>query len=80
MLLKVLLFDLGGVVVKFGGFEALRELLPGSPDLRAIRQRWITSDSVRRSEAGQISDREFGESFVKEWGLGMAPGNLRLFT
>ena len=42
----ILLFDLGGVLIHFAGFEELSRLLPGEEDMSAIRKRWIDSETV----------------------------------
>lgn len=69
--IEVLLFDLGGVLVRFSGFEDLARLLPETPRPSAIRRRWIESEAVRRFESGRLSPTEFGKQFVEEWDLEM---------
>jgi len=41
---ELLLFDLGGVLIDFAGFDELGRLLPGVTDRAEVRQRWIESD------------------------------------
>ena len=50
---EILLFDLGGVLVDFAGFEGLSRLHPQLSDPAAIRDRWIASEAVRSFELGQ---------------------------
>ena len=61
---EVLLFDLGGVLVDFAGFEEMGRLLPGAPDVASIRHRWIRSEAVHLFESGTISSSEFGRRLV----------------
>jgi putative hydrolase of the HAD superfamily len=69
----VLLFDLGGVLIDFAGFEELRRLLPDAPDLSTIRRRWIGSESVHLFESGAISAQKFALEFIQEWRLKLLP-------
>lgn len=67
---KVLLFDLGGVLLENRTFDVLGEWLPKLGEAE-IRARWLASDAVRAFERGRIDPREFGERFVAEWGLNL---------
>ena len=79
--LQILLFDLGGVLVDFVGFEKLSRLLDESAGESAIREKWIESDAVRRFEAGQISPAAFAQRFLTEWQLSVSPDEfLHLFS
>ena len=78
---EVLLFDLGGVLIDFAGFEELGRLLPDAPDVETIRRRWISSEPVHLFESGAISPRDFGLRFVAEWNLDHSPEDfLREFS
>jgi putative hydrolase of the HAD superfamily len=70
---QVLLFDLGGVLVDFAGFEELGSLLPNAPDRSMVRQRWIESEAVRLFERGDISAEQFASRFLEEWRLDLSP-------
>jgi len=90
----VLLFDLGGVLIDFAGFEEMRHLLPEGLDRSGIRDRWIHSESVQLFERGDIKPEEFArrligefhlelsaEEFLQEfvsWARGPYPGALAL--
>jgi putative hydrolase of the HAD superfamily len=90
----VLLFDLGGVLIDFAGFEELSRLLPDTPGKSEIRSRWINSEAVQRFERGHIAPDEFAqriiveyelrlsaEDFIKrfvEWARGPYPGAIEL--
>jgi len=71
--IDVLLFDLGGVLIHFSGFEEMRRLLPGKLDVSVIRQRWISSETVHIFERGDIGADEFARRITTEWGLGLQP-------
>jgi len=68
---RVVLFDLGGVLVEFDGTRPLVEMTAGRLDLEDARKFWIQSPAVRRFETGRFSPSEFAEEAVKELGLSM---------
>jgi len=69
----VLLFDLGGVLIDFAGFEELSRLLPGGVNRGEVRARWISSPSVQRFERAEITPREFARGVVRELQLDLGP-------
>jgi putative hydrolase of the HAD superfamily len=69
----VLLFDLGGVLIDFAGFEELGPLLPGGVDRDEVRWRWISSPSVQRFERAEITPQEFARNVVRELQLDLSP-------
>ncbi len=77
---EVLLFDLGGVLVDFAGFDRLNALLAEPLSASGIRSRWLASEPVREFELGNISPAEFSERVVAEWELPVSPEEfLRAF-
>jgi len=72
----VLLFDLGGVLVDFAGFDEIARLLPGDADRAAVRRRWIASPFVRRFERAEISPGVFARGVLDELGLEMSPDDF----
>ncbi len=74
--LDVLLFDLGGVLIDFAGFDELSRLLPGSPDRAEVRARWIESESVQRFERGEITPLEFARGVIGELELAFSPDDF----
>ena len=78
---EVLLFDLGGVLVDFAGFEELHLLLREKPTSAAIREKWIRSAAIREFESGEITAASFARRFVVEWHLSLSPEEiLRRFS
>jgi HAD superfamily hydrolase (TIGR01509 family) len=65
----VLLFDLGGVLIDFAGFEEMRRLLPQVSDRSEIRDRWIRSKPVQLFERGEVAPEEFACRVVEEFHL-----------
>ncbi len=67
----VVLFDLGGVLVDFGGVEPMKEL-SGITDDDEIWHRWLTCRWVREFERGGCSAEEFAAGVVTDWDLPIA--------
>jgi putative hydrolase of the HAD superfamily len=72
----LLLFDLGGVLIDFAGFDELGLLLPGTPDCAQVRARWIESESVQRFERGCITPLEFARGVIGELDLAFSPDDF----
>lgn len=70
---RVVLFDLGGVLVENSGEQGLSALLPYQLGREEIWARWLASDAVRRFERGQISPDVFAARFIDEWRLEIGP-------
>ena len=69
---KVLLFDLGGVLVDGAGLRELGPMLAKPMAPEDLRRKWVTSPAVALFETGRCSDREFAAAFSEEWGLAVA--------
>lgn len=68
---RILLFDLGGVLVESTGRRALKKLLPHLIDDQ-IMDRWLRSPAVVRFESGGIDPQAFAREFAGEWELEVA--------
>jgi putative hydrolase of the HAD superfamily len=66
--IDVVLFDLGGVLIDFGGLEAMRELAGVDSDDEVWR-RWLACRWVRAFERGHCSPEEFAAGVVADWDL-----------
>ena len=66
--IDVVLFDLGGVLVDFGGVEAMKEL-SGITDDDELWHRWLTCRWVREFESGGCSPEDFAAGVVADWDL-----------
>ena len=68
---KVLLFDLGGVIVRWVGLDALGEMTGLSRE--AVSNRFAGLDIFRDYETGRCDDDSFAQAFVAEFNLEMTP-------
>jgi putative hydrolase of the HAD superfamily len=68
--IEVVLFDLGGVLVDFGGVQAM-QTLSGIDDTDELWHRWLTCRWVRAFERGGCSPHEFAQGVVDDWALSM---------
>ena len=66
---RLLLFDLGGVLVDYDPIGPLTELLPHRDDHRDIVRRWGSRRELRRLETGQCPPTEFATAVIAEFGL-----------
>ncbi len=73
MTTKLVLFDMGGVLVELG---PLAELLGVDEDSADFWPRWLTSETVRAFEQGRCSVDEFGEGLVTEFALPISAEQL----
>jgi HAD superfamily hydrolase (TIGR01509 family) len=70
--IEVVLFDLGGVLVDFGGVAPMRELAGIDSD-DELWSRWLTCRWVRSFERGECSADDFATGVVGDWGLPVEP-------
>lgn len=70
---RVLLFDLGGVLIDNPGFARLNELLPQPLPWLELKERWLRAEAGRRFESGRITPDDFAREAVAEFGIVMAP-------
>ena len=76
IVIDVLLFDLGGVLVDFAGFDELGPLMSGAVDREQVRARWIASHSVQRFERAEIAPRRFAAGVIEELRLELSPDDF----
>ena len=69
----VLLFDLGGVLIDFAGFEEMSRLLQHSLSRSEIRSRWIDSEAVQRFERGDLATEDFARRITEDFDLPLSP-------
>jgi glucose-1-phosphatase len=70
---EVLLFDLGGVLVEFSGVRDIAPLLRVAASEPEIRARWSTCPHTEAFGRGALSREQFGERFVRDWGINLPP-------
>ena|SRR5581483_6458113 len=65
-------FDLGGVLVDFGGVAPMREL-SGIDSDDELWRRWLSCEHVRRFERGLCEPDEFAADLIDDWQLPISP-------
>jgi glucose-1-phosphatase len=73
---KVILFDLGGVLIENNGRAGLTAMLPAPMEAAEIWLRWLESPSVRSFERGLMPVEEFASTFMKEWEIALDPARF----
>lgn len=71
-LIQAVLFDLGGVLVDFGGVESMRQL-SGIDSEEELWGRWLACRWVRDFERGGCTAEAFAAGVVADWGLRLSP-------
>lgn len=78
--IQVVLFDLGGVLIRLRGVKVLLSHLEGRVDEAGLMRRWLFSPAVRAFESGNCSLATFCHAIVAELDLPMdATGFLDIF-
>jgi HAD superfamily hydrolase (TIGR01509 family) len=71
--IRVLLFDVGGVLVELGGINTLLGWLDHRIAVDEVWRRWLESVAVRQFETGRIEAPEFAAGVIAEFGLAVEP-------
>jgi len=66
---RVLLFDLGGVIVDFRGGEGLHALVGDRHSLEFCADRWWRLPELDLLERGALAPDLFADAFIREWRL-----------
>ena len=72
---RLVVFDVGGVLVELTGMSDLVEWTGLNPD--EVRDRWVHLDVVKSFESGAISYEEFGPKVIAELGLPLTVDTFR---
>ena len=75
-MIRCVLFDLGGVLVRFRGVERVAEWLGDAEAGEEHWRLWLRSPSVRAFELGRLSPEEFAAGFLEEFPLDVEPQEL----
>lgn len=70
---RVVLFDVGGVLVKLSGIEIMLEWLGHTMTPEDLWHLWLRSDNVRGFETGRIDAPTFARRVTDEFALPIAP-------
>ncbi|MGA2025336.1 MAG: HAD family phosphatase [Steroidobacteraceae bacterium] len=71
--IRVLLFDVGGVLVQLGGVTVILEWLGNRMSAEELWRRWLQSAAVRQFETGQIDAWTFAAGVIAEFELPVGP-------
>jgi HAD superfamily hydrolase (TIGR01509 family) len=71
--IRVLLFDVGGVLVELGGVEVILAWLGNRISAEELWRRWLKSESVRGFETGRLDAPSFASGVISEFGLAVEP-------
>lgn len=69
--IRVLLFDLGGVLVHFDAITPMMRLTEGRFTPAMVRRFWMTSRAIDQHERGLMGTEEFAAAIMKEIGISM---------
>ena len=73
--IDLVLFDLGGVLIRPGGVASMRALSGIETD-EALWSRWLSCRWVQRFEAGRCTPEEFAAGVVADWELDAGAGRI----
>jgi putative hydrolase of the HAD superfamily len=71
--IRVILFDVGGVLVKLSGIDMMLDWLGRTMTPEEMWHRWLASETVRRFETGRIDGAAFAIGVTGEFGLPIPP-------
>ncbi|MGA2777320.1 MAG: HAD family phosphatase [Steroidobacteraceae bacterium] len=74
--IRVVLFDVGGVLVELSGIETMLDWLGGNTSVDELWRMWLQSTPVRQFETGKIDAGRFATGVISEFGL---PVNAQQF-
>ncbi|MBN2041104.1 MAG: HAD-IA family hydrolase [Spirochaetes bacterium] len=79
--LKIILFDLGGVLIELTGVQRVIDLTMNKYSVQELWEKWLKSPSVRAFESGKINPEIFAGQVVAEFGMDIHPSDyLNEFT
>src|ERR1700728_127406 len=70
---RVLLFDVGGVLVQLSGIEMMLDWLGNTMTAEQFWHLWLRSEAVRKFETGRIEAAEFATAVTRDFGIAIEP-------
>ena len=70
---KVILFDLGGVLIELAGMPTMMAWTRHTLSPEEFWKRWLASPAVREFESGKSTPESFSETLIGEFDLPVAP-------
>lgn len=74
--IRVVLFDVGGVLVELSGLAMLLSWLGHRVTAEQVRTLWLTSSTVRSFETGKMQPEAFAEQMITELSLQVGSGEF----
>ncbi len=74
--IRVVLFDIGGVLIQLTGVEVLRGWLQNRVTAEELWRLWLRSPVVRAFETGKLDADSFAADLVAELGIAIAPSDF----
>jgi glucose-1-phosphatase len=68
-MIKIILFDLGGVLVELTGVPTMHQWTQNRYDEATLWEAWLSSPAVRAFEKGHSTAKKFGEQLIREMDL-----------
>ncbi len=68
-MIKIILFDLGGVLVELTGVPTMHEWTQNRYDDETLWEAWLSSPAVRSFEKGYSTAKQFGDQIIREMDL-----------
>ena len=68
-MIDVILFDLGGVLVRLTGVPTMLDWTPGDLNESQLWEKWLHSEAVRAFESGRIDTDTFADTVIREFDL-----------
>jgi putative hydrolase of the HAD superfamily len=72
----VILFDLGGVLIRYDGIRKMFEWTGGKWPREELWRLWLESPAVRRFEVGASAPERFAFELIEEFGLPVSPAEF----
>jgi len=80
-MIKIILFDLGGVLVELTGVPTMLEWTNNAYDEEMLWEAWLSSPAVRSFETGYSTAEQFGDQLIREMDLPIGTAEfIRIFT
>jgi len=71
-----LLFDLGGVLVRFNGYSSIVKWTNASYSESAFWEKWLCSETVKLFESGKLDENTFAARIVEEFRISATPSEF----
>jgi putative hydrolase of the HAD superfamily len=73
---RILLFDLGGVLIEFAGLTGFQALLAEPVPQDELLRRWLRTDHLEQFELGRLSPEQFADALARDWDLTVTPAQF----